>query len=192
MKSIILLAAVLSFSAHSEIIQGIQWEDTLGQVKQRYPNALFQSAKPAWLQQDQAFFVISGSGMSGTLRILFDDVRPLLIKDLKENENNPDYQFRDTFKRLSVALDNDALTVNWVRWTPDKPIPIDRYKQRYGNPVCSFDDSMNPICKWLSVSLEAQMSDDQKLVMFVTTTFTKEEKQASSKAKYGALPPYLK
>jgi len=95
-------------------------------------------------------------------------------------------------RALSVLPDDEALQVSWVRWVPDEPIPISRYNQRYGTPVCSFSEAMKPICTWKAVELEASMSTDEKSVNFVTTIFTQKERQQGFLRHYGYIPDFLK
>jgi hypothetical protein len=184
--------AITPIIARTEILQGISYIDTLGEVRQKYPNARFEIVKPAWLKLDETFYRITGSGIPGAIMILFNDGRPDFKKMLTENAENPNYDKDGVIKLLATQQDNEALNAIWVRWIPTQAIPLDRYKQKYGQPKCSLDDAMRPICTWPAVGLEAQMSDDQKLVEFVTTVFTKSEKQAQAIKKKGSIPDYLK
>lgn len=175
-----LCAAFLSLSAnfsHAEIIQGINYADSLGKVKEIFPNAKFEKILSAWVQKDETFYSVSGLGMVGSLRILFNDARPHYKKRLLENAENVDFDKSGLYKRLSIASDDDALWVAGVRWIPIQAIPIARYRQKYGPPKCSFDEEMNPICRWASVAIEANMSDDNKMVNAITTSFTKAEQE---------------
>lgn len=179
-------------TARAEILQGINYVASLGDVKAVYPNATFTIETPAWLQPSQAFYTISGSGLSGSIKVLFSDSRPDARQRLWDNKTNPDFDKSGFWKGLAGEQDNDALNVLWVRWVPLTPIPLDRYKQRYGNPTCSLNDVMQPICTWQSVALEASMTDDSKMVTFVTTVFTKAERQRGWLIKFGYVPDNLK
>jgi hypothetical protein len=184
-------AAVLSlglFSANAENLMGIRYMDTLAQVKARYPNANFTALKPAWLQPTAAFIEVSGMGMNGSLRIAFSDPRPLFRQMVADNAADPTFDPQGAYKRLMVQADDDALAVEWVRWVPSGPIPIERYTLRYGSPACKFDDTMQPVCEWPAVQIEAQMSDNHKLVYFVTSSFTKAEKAEAWKRLYKIEP----
>lgn len=191
-KWLTLACLALATAANAEIFQGILWFDSLDDVKAKFPNASFVSEKVAWLQPNEAFYRISGPGMVGTLRILFDDSRPVFKDLLQENKGDPEYDKTGSFKRLANQPEGQALTVGWVRWIPERPIPLDRYKQRYGTPTCEFDEQMSPICKWPSHELTASMTEDQKNVNFVTSAFTKAEKRSIYIRKFGKLPDWLK
>ena len=182
-------AALLS---HAEVLQGIKWLSTLEEVKQVYPNAIYTRFKPAWLGEDEAFIGIKGPGIAGEIRVLFDDSRPAFKKSLASSKDNSDSQDRELFAKLATASDEIALTVSWVRWLPESPLPLVRFQTRYGKPKCDFDDNMSPYCEWTDRALSAAMSDDNKLVYAVTTTFTKAEKRAVYQTKYGWVPDYLK
>lgn len=188
--SFLLFASTLS--AQAETLQGIPWMASLEEIQQIYPNATITRYTPAWLQEDEAFLGFKGPGLPGEIRILFDDSRPVFKKTLAENKGDPNYQYRERFTQLADAPDATALTVSWVRWIPDAALPIARFQTRYGKPKCDFDQNMNPICEWADRSLVAAMSDDNKLVYSVTTTFTKTEKRAVYQEKYGWVPDYLK
>lgn len=191
MKTLIAIL-LLSSAAYAENLHGINFMDSLGEVKQKYPHAIYKKEKPAWLPPSESFFTISGAGLPGLLKIDFSDGRPYFTSEIKKHIDDPDWPYKDSFDKQGTATDDEALSVNWVRWVPEVPIPIDRYKKKYGSPVCDFDSSMMPFCKWPLVGLDAQMSEDNKFVLFVTTNFTKLEKRTSYIKKFNWVPDELK
>lgn len=190
----ILFVLLLSVTAigHAEILQEVNWMDSLGDVKKVYPNATYTRMTPAWLKNDESFIKITGPGLRGTILILFDDSRPSFKNSLTQNADDPDYKDRELFTAMSKKPDDTALTVSWVRWVPDQPLPLERFKQRYGIPKCDYDQTMEPYCKWGNKALDAAMSDDKKLVLSITTIFTKAEKRAIYVRKYNWVPDELK
>ena len=192
-RILICLCVTLWFSSvRADNLQNIAYASSLGDIKLKFPNAYFRNEKPAWLQPNQAFYLITGNGLAGAIRILFTDSRPQAKRRLADNASDPNFDSSGFLKRLAEESDDDALNVDWVRWSPVSPIPIERYKQKYGTPACSFDESMNPYCAWEKFSLTAAMSEDQKSVMFVTNYFTKIEQRMGWVAKFGFVPDYLK
>lgn len=189
----LILASVLlclfTNSARSEILQDIGYRESLKAIRNKLPNATFTPLKPAWLQSDEAFYLVAGPGLPGSLRINFDDSRPFFKKILEEDPGN---EKAAAWARLAAQVDDDALTVSWVRWIPSIPIPLTRYIQRYGKPACSFNEAMEPICEWSSIALLADMTDDQKLVIQVSTRFSKSEKRAAYLREFGFVPDSLK
>lgn len=182
----------LCLHANAEILQDIEWYDSLGKIKQRIPNATFSQRKPAWLKEDQAFYEITGSGLSGKTFVLFDDARPLFKRRLIEKAGELTAAQNDSYSELTKEPDDSALTVDWVRWVPDNPIPLDRVKAKYGPAKCDIDDDMQPICTWSNRALTARLSDDGKQVRMITTPFTKDEKRRSFQRKFGFIPDFLK
>ena len=196
-RNIVLAAAVLSYgAAHSEILQGIAPLDTLGDVKHKYPNAVITAVKAAWVTEDQAFYSLSGQGFPGVIYIAFEDDRPGYRKQLAAPS-----AMGAASEAAQVALlaplanqsDDAALTVMWTRWVPEQPIPMARYKAKYGQPTkCDFQTAtMQPYCSWESRSLMVNLSDDQLKVLTVEAHFTDAEQRLVWKTRYGFVPPWL-
>lgn len=85
--------------------------------------------------------------------------------------------------------DDTGLTINWVRWIPDNPIPLERYKSKYGQPTeCGFSDGdLTPFCRWKEKALYATLSDDKKTVFQVDTSFTRDEYKKAYTQRLGWL-----
>lgn len=186
-----------TIQSNAEILHGVRPMDTLGDVKLRYPNAKFEKINAAWVTEMQAFISMSGQGFPGTLRIVFLDPRPTARKDLLSicaNESAVPNTFCIGRKETAAKSDDDALSLNWVRWVPQQPIPIARYISKYGEPSrYDFDDAtMTPTARWDRVELRAQLSDDKKLVEFIDTNFTKSEWAEAWKRTRGYVPEYLR
>ena len=171
----VLIAAVPI--ARSEVFFDITWLMTLGEIKKRYPNATFARVRPAWEQPDEAFYLLTGNGLPGKVYILFDDPRPGAKEQLAKVSPQAAPDSKEVWERIRDRTDDDALMTNWVRWIPPRTIPISRYQSKYGPATCSLDANMSPICNWAKYSLQAQMSEDNKSVEFVTSGFTADEKK---------------
>ena len=183
-------------TGRSEILHGVFPYDTLKVVRAQYPNARFERVNAAWVTEDNAFFKMTGTGFPGTLYIAFNDSRSKHKKDFTETCLYP-AQKQDVAcgikKSLSEKSDDDALSTNWVRWIPPAAIPIERYKNKYGEPTYEFaKDTMVPTASWTSVALSASLSDDKKFVLSVETAFSRPELRAAWVRDAGFVPDFLK
>jgi hypothetical protein len=192
--AIVVGACLAANGAGAEILHGVLPLTSLGEVRKQYPNANFTNVKAAWVTEAEAFYEMKGDGFPGKLMLAFTDSRPLFRVFAKaecEPEPKPSC---DLYKAFAGEADIDALNVNWVRWIPPAPIPISRYKSRYGEPS-KIDyglADMRPYAEWTSFGLIAHLSDDKQQVIFVDTTFTKAEKRRAYQLKGWILPDFLK
>lgn len=95
---------------------------------------------------------------------------------------------------MANQSDDDALDVKWVRWVPASPIPLERYKSKYGeSSKCDFSKvDMQPYCEWSQHGLFVNLSDDRKLVFSVEANFTLAEQRAAYRNRGFDLPNWLK
>lgn len=125
--------------------QDINTNDTLGDVKKKYPRANFSRYTPAKKYSDVVVYEISGQGVSGELLVSFSDERARLKQDLDEFKSDP-YSPFTTFKPDSSATekekakkklaekkvampDDDALTVISVKLVPASFTPGNQSEQ---------------------------------------------------------------
>jgi hypothetical protein len=195
MQSLVLLwvahcLGLVGSQAKAEIYKDISPLDTLADIKRKFPGADYSPLKPAWAQEWDAMYSVSGRGLSGKIIVKFYDSRPEFKKALQDYPESKD---KETFQRLATASDEEALSVEWVRWVPDIPIPLQRFVSKYGKPAGSgfSDDDLQPYRAW-STGIAAYLSDDEKNVISVEFTFTKEERRKAYQAKYGFVPDFLK
>jgi hypothetical protein len=204
---LLLLCLVFSVSARSEVYQGITASSSLGDIKKRFPNATIKKVDAAWVTSSDGFYIMTGVGLPGTTYLAFFDPRPLFSELLAKEESKaiavrrlPDSDEKASkLKNVDESLaldsryanesDDDALTINWIRWVPDAPIPVARYIAKFGTPSKTIfkDDTMQPYSSWTSRGLGATLSDDQKLVLSVEYTFTDIERKNGCRAKYGPM-----
>lgn len=60
-------------SSFAELYLGIGPFDNLSMLKTKFPNAIFTREKPAWAQDHEVIYTISGAGISGTIVINFPE-----------------------------------------------------------------------------------------------------------------------
>jgi len=187
----LLLITGLAFAgiAQAAIYRDIGPLDTLGDTKKRFPSAKFEKLAPAWAQEDDIMYKITGFGLSGTIVVKFHDERPRWRKQAEETTD------QDT-KKMFAAFANDSddsVQVQWVRWIPIDPIPLQRFLAKYGPPEGKgfADEDLQPFREWTSQGLSAYLTDDEKAVVRVDFNFTTDEECGAWKAKTGSVPAFL-
>lgn len=190
--------------ATAEVLHEVGPLSSLGDIKKSFPNGRFERVPAAWVKEDQAFFAMTGQGFPGKLFLAFDDSRHYwrgVLSDFPPDDPELPASFteasntvRQRIREQAYKAEDDALIINWVRWAPVAPIPIERVRAKFGDPSkCDFDaDDFTPVCTWESRALSAQMSDDRKSVRFFTAGFTKAELRAAYKSRGLAIPEGLK
>jgi hypothetical protein len=128
---IAVILTLMPLGSSGEIYQDIAPLDTLGHIKASFPQAQFKRSFPAWAQKTDAMYQITGSGLSGTIIVKFNDNRPRWRQELAEN---PEVEDADVLRKLIDESDDAALMVDWVRWIPASPVPLQRFIARYGPP----------------------------------------------------------
>jgi hypothetical protein len=183
--------ALLCPDASAEVYGNIGYLDTLGDVRAKYPNANFQKIRPAWAQEDDALYQITGVGLSGTIVVKFFDSRPM---NRKLWENATDESMKEAFRQFSVGLEDNMLGVQWVRWVPASPIPLARFVSKYGafQKAGFREDDLTPYRYWMTKGLSVFLSDDEKNVRSVEYEFTNADKRRAFQEKFGSVPDWLK
>jgi hypothetical protein len=136
-------------------------------------------------------YQFTGSGLSGTIIVKFEDGRPNYKKQLEANTNEARTAF---LQRVANESDEDALMVSWVRWIPDAPIPLQRLVAKYGpQEKAGFsDENYQPYREWERKGVSAYLSDDEKNVVRIDFAFTKDEQRKAWLKKYQFVPEWLK
>jgi hypothetical protein len=190
------LSAVLflvSFSciqaAHAEIYQGIGPLDTMADLKAKYPHATFEQLHPAWAQEQDVMYKITGQGLSGLIIIKFVDHRPDYRHRSLVTQDEPTIKFLTYLMNMS---DDESLDVEWVRWIPEAPVPLQRLVAKYGPPQEKGfrQEDLQPYRRWAKKGLAAFLSDDEKAVLRIDYEFTPDEYCATWHAKYPQAGPY--
>lgn len=177
---------------------GISPFSTLRDVKALFPHANFNLRKPAWAQETDVMYEVTGQGISGTIIIKFDDVRPwtrgaiqLPMSSANNAINEQIYAQPQQAQRLPELSDDEVLIVSWVRWVPSTGIPLTRLMAKYGKPdQAGFsDDDLRPFRGWSKRGIHAALSDNQKNVLLIDYTYTKNEKENAWRKMFGTDPP---
>lgn len=192
------LLAVASFCSHAEVFGDIWYRDSLSGIKKTYPKASYVQKSPAWLQEDNKFIEVKGSGLPYQILIhLNDEVKDLkgILDDLYRTDGDAKPADIEWRKDLATRLRNspeDFIRVEWVRIVYQEKIPLSRFKSRYGEPSsCKFDESFIQVCTWKKRAMTAQVTDDGKFVLMAETEFTKEEKIESHRRRGEPIPSWL-
>lgn len=192
------MVAATSICSHAEVFSDIWYNDTLASIKKQFPKAVYKDRAPAWLQADERFIEIQGSGLAHRLLIHFSDIGPPLKKIVIEKQQQTqsstqqtiDWQ-ADLLQRLTNTPD-EFILVEWVRIAYIEKVPISRFKARYGEPAsCKFDESFEQVCTWPKRGMTASLTEDGKFVYQADTRFTKEEKIESYRRRNEATPAWL-
>lgn len=196
---------VLALSdVHAEIYKGIAPLNTLSDLKQRFPGADFEKLKPAWAQATDVLYSVTGAGLTGTIVVKFIDPRPWYQDLLDQSRGTPEERReqsggtlnetpqQERLRALAQGAD-DGITVEWVRWIPDRPISLQRFIAKYGPPTKSdfTEDDFQPYREWSARGLIAFLDDAAKSVVRVDYVFTADEQRRAWKAKTGFIPPSL-
>jgi hypothetical protein len=169
--------------ARAEIYGGIGAQDTLGDIKQRFPAAKFERLKPPWAPTWDVLYSITGPGLAGEIVVNFFDLRTdnkNEAYELAKRRVLPDSEARSLAAaqaKINDFSDDKALVVDWVRWVPDRPIPLQRFLSQYGSPTKGgfSKDDLQPYRDWTAQGLTAYLDDAEKSVVRVDYTFTDEE-----------------
>lgn len=175
--------------AQAETYKGISPLDSLSDLKAKFPGATFKREHPAWAQENDVMYSITGEGMSGTIVVNFYDDRPYWRQLLSEEQ---DETKKEALRSLANTPD-DEITVSTVRWVPDYPFPVSRLITKYGKPDRSdfSEDNYQAYKEWTSRRMRAYLTDDAKNVMRIDFGFTDKERQDAWKKKFGFVPNSL-
>lgn len=187
LRAILTIITLLVFSsAQAEVFQGINHGYSLAKIKDLFPLAEIKPVAAAWVTKEDGFYKLSGNGFPGTLYMAFSDFRPSFktfqIEAEAEEASSASPVGNDPmskhWKNLAEQSTDDALTIRWLRWVPESPIPMQRYISKYGKPEkTGFGDrDMRPYASWPKKNIIANLSDDEKFVNNVEFGFTKQEK----------------
>ena len=192
--TVALLALVLLPQVTSaEVCRNIQYMDTLGSLKSKYPNATFTELHPGWATEEDALYTITGLGMPGTTTVKFNDIRPTVRKYLADAKAEDDSSKVDYWAGMLRDFGDDSIQVAWVRWRPSEPIPLSRYVSKYG-PLGAKkfrEDDMKPYYEWPSKGVEVYLADSENMVESVEFTFTKQDQIDAYRSRGMEVPPWL-
>lgn len=191
-RFLILILLLTSFNVSAEIYNDIRPLDKLGDVKAKFPNAKIKQMNPAWLQPNDALYEFTGEGLSGSIIIKFTDMRAGYKKQL-EDQSLSDSE-RELKTRLANRSDDDSYSIDWVRFLPASPFPIQRLLAKYGVPEKSdfSSDNYQPYRNWTKKGIVAYLTDNEKNVERVDFYFTDEEYRLDMLSRIKEITPAKK
>jgi hypothetical protein len=190
---VLLALILLPQLASAEVFQNIQYMDTLGILKTKYPHATFTQLHPGWATEEDVLYSITGVGMPGTTIVKFDDTRPDIRRYLADAVAQDDSSAVDMWTGMLSDYGDDSVEVSWVRWVPTEPIPLSRYVSKYG-PLSAKqfrEIDMMPYYEWPSKGVEVYLGDSENMVVSVEFTFTKQDRIDAYKARGMEVPSWL-
>lgn len=182
-----LIALACIQAAEAEIYQGIGPLDTMADLKMKYPHATFEQLHPAWAQEQDVMYSITGHGLSGLIIVKFVDHRP---EYRRRSLAATDEATITLLTHLMNLSDDDSLGVDWVRWIPAAIIPLQRLVAKVGPPEEKgfASDDLQPYRHWAKKGLVAYLSDDEKTVVRIDYEFTPTEYCATWHTKFPQVP----
>jgi hypothetical protein len=175
-RSIYILAIALVISAsfaNGEIYSGIGPLFKLADLKNHFPAANFTEEKPAWAQEEDVMYSITGQGITGVIVVKLTNTKIWWGKLIATETDDTKKQRYERFAERA----SDDLEVSWVRWIPENPFPVKRLITKYGKPeISDFDKvSYEPFNEWKFKGIQAFLSDDGKNVTRIDFNFTEKE-----------------
>lgn len=169
---------------HGETYLKFEPGDTIGVAKQKYPNAQFVPVDVGWATKSDKFIRMSGQGIVGEVYLKFsasdEFMRTQKSKYLEkldtapENERALNQNMVDYYTKELEKPDDERMSIDWIRWVPEKKLPIERVVGRYGKATkCDYDESsFEPYCDWGERGITAALSDDKKWVAMIDFKIT--------------------
>jgi hypothetical protein len=169
---VLVVLLILSNTTYAEIYENIGPCDTYSDLKQKFPNATFEKKNPAWATDKDLMCTISGVGIIGTIVVKFQDNRAQHTKKF-EKIIKDDIEAQTKIKTSEPLFGDDSLVVEWVRWVPDSPIPIQRFISKYGkwDGKGYYDQDLAPYREWKR-GIAIILTEDEKKAISVNYHFT--------------------
>jgi hypothetical protein len=183
------LTLCLTTTSYGEMYNNIGPYNCLGDIYKLYPNASIEKSNPAWANEDDVMYIISGEGLPGDIVIKFDDTRPMWKKKLETTTNEGQKEF---ISGLANADDN-SVSVSWVRLVPRNSVPVERLILKYGKKYKKDfgKEDFKPYIYWANKGVLGNLTDNGKYVISIDYIFTDHDREVAWRAKYNAEPPWL-
>ena len=171
-------------NAQADVYLGLSPGISPKDIKQRYPNAMLIDLKPAWLIPSESFKVMSGSGIVGSIFMkfstadgIFERLRDKAIASIGSDPTldvSSEQKAIEYYSQILGAPLDERLGLDWVRWVPPQPVPLQRLISKYGNAEqCDYKvDTFEPYCSWSSRGVFAVLDDKKVSVLSLEFTFT--------------------
>ncbi len=197
--SIIFSLLLTAANLPAEIYRDIRPYDTLAGVQRKFSGAKFELLHPAWAKKSDLLYSITGPGLNGMIVVKFTDNVEASVASWEQMiaefcprtdpagaDDCSYFQEQLNEEKSAPSAEHEAKTqVDWVRWVPEKPIPVERLVTLYGQPDKSGIDevSLEPYKEW-ERGISADVTDDGKSVELINYSFTREEKKKEWMTKH--------
>lgn len=181
--AIVVTPLVVQHQVRAENYMGIGYAYSINDVKAMFPGAIFEDVKPAWAKPGDRFLAITGNGIAGSIRILFQDERPAYSQAFS----------KEAADILAQQPDDKRYVAQWVRWVPDAPIAFSRLKSKFGSKFrfASDNQDFSTAAVWDNKGIVAPLTDDRQYASWVEFQFTPDEQtqgvRRRLKAAHGVL-----
>lgn len=196
---VLFLLFLIAPSAFADKYFGIYPNATLSDVKSIYPNASFLDVQPAWMKNDQRFITITGSGIEGSISVLFyndletsrQSLKSLYDKQesgeiLSSGESLSKKIYVNTIDMYTNDPNSDPWLVDQIRWSPVSDIKLQKFVKRYGNPDKEdIDENMNRYKVWNKSNNIMALVNDKDMISLVIYSFSAGDYMCSQKWKEG-------
>ncbi len=173
-KGLLLLFLCWSYDhLHAQTFLGFQCGEPLGSMKRRLPNVTFGREHPGWSDEYEQFFRVRGAFV-GSFFVNFYDwrvtYRHILLDGSARSESGI-----IKLRRIVEGTDDDLLTSEFVRWIPQRPLPLSEVQKKYG-PANDrgVNDDMAPYVAWNN-GVTAVLGANKKTVLYLERACSAEE-----------------
>ena len=183
--------------AQAEIFMGIMPNDSIADIKRKFPNATFEDIRPAWLQDEDRLIKIEGGGLGGTIVVRATDDRAFW-KYLFDSQDCNNAQKRETpdcirWRYLATGNSDEFHYVESVKFIPIRELKAGTIIKRYGKPdEVDINETFTKYICW-DVGVCAIISDTEPLndsvVSAVEYRFTDSDMEKWRKTKQQKIKP---
>lgn len=178
----VLVLLLVTSTAYADKFFGIFPYATSSEVKSVYPNAIYSDIKPSWLKDDQKFISIHGSGIDGTISVIYSNELNRAKKDIQQYldreasgeslgfvENEWKNFHSMAIKKYELNPSLDPWIVEQIRWSPSKEVKLATFIKRYGKPDREeIDDIMYRYKIWeKKYNIKAKVDDNNMIDVVV-------------------------
>lgn len=180
----VFLVATLFIIATTQVCSGEIYKDflptdSLKTIKEKYPNATLKKENPAWAQENDVIYRLSGPGIVGDIVLFFRDYKGL-IEIICEKQDNDEQK---TYCETNLSNPDMMVHLNWVRWVPPYEIPLTKLIAKYGKPKFEISEDFDSTAIWEKRGILANLTNDNKNVTLIEYQFTEQEQDKAFKAR---------
>lgn len=163
---------------------------SFAEIKKNYPNGKFEVIQIESKPEDITVIKVTDNALYGEVFVRFSQLTEEWYKEkiaLLESDisNKPNDSFTPLLKVLlddykeTIKIGMDArLKTEFVKWKPERPIPLEMLTKKYGNPtkIDYENNSFMPVAYWDTEAIMAHLSDSQMLVTSIDYKFNEKDK----------------